>query len=140
MTQTQKNGFREIAHTADLEIMAWGEDLPDLFWQAARGMYYLMGVQLARETEKPSPQTFHVEGIDHESLLVTFLDELLYILEEEQLAFTALRLEITENTLHCQGHGIPVIAQERGIKAVTYHNLKIQSIENRLTVRIVFDV
>ena len=141
MTQTPKNGFCEIGHTADLEIKVWGQDLPSLFRQAAQGMYHLMGMDFAHERREPIPQILHTEGMDLESLLVNFLDELLYLLDVEGLAFTSLDLEMSGNTiLEFRGLGLPIISRERGIKAVTYHNLEIQKTENGFEVNIVFDI
>ncbi len=140
MPLTPKNGFSEVKHTADLELKAWGQDLPSLFEQAAQGMYHLMGMAFAKEQPEPIPLTFHIAGIDYEDLLVTFLAELLYLLDEKQLAFTSLNLEISEKALKCQGSGSLIVSRERGIKAATYHNIKILKTKNGLEVNIVFDI
>ena len=85
-------GFREIAHTADWELEVWAPDLPGLFEQAARGMYSLMGVRLL-----PTPRqsrTLELDAFDGESLLVRFLEELLYIQGLDGLAFDAFQIDI----------------------------------------------
>ena len=131
-------GFREIAHTADWELEAWAPDLPGLFEQAARGMYSLMGVRLL-STPRLS-RTLEIDAIDGESLLVRFLEELLYIQSLDGLAFDAFQFEISAWRLRASMDGSPLESLAKEIKAVTYHRLKIRSGQGQLDVRIVFDV
>ena len=135
------NGFREIAHTADLEIQVWGENLTSLFQQAAQGLYHLARVEIISSPKNFSVRSVHVEGIDWEDVLVTYLDELLYLLEEENLAFMESDLEIKDKyILEGQLKGTDINTQGQGIKAVTYHNLKIKETKSGVETNIVFDV
>ena len=134
----QAAGFRELEHTADWEIEVWGPDLAGLFEQAARGMYTLSGALLA-----PTPrctQSLEVKAHDPESLLVSFLSELLYRGEQEGLGFDRFELHLQENQLSAQLEGAPILSWNKEIKAVTYHRMKIQETEKGLRVNIVFDV
>ena len=131
-------GFREIAHTADWELEVWAPDLPGLFEHAARGMYSLMGVRLL-----PTPRqsrTLELDAFDGESLLVRFLEELLYIQGLDGLAFDAFQIDISEWKLLARLEGATLHSLGKEIKAVTYHRLKIRSDQGQLEVRIVFDV
>lgn len=131
-------GFREIAHTADWELEVWAPDLPGLFEQAARGMYALMGVRLL---SKPRlSRTLEVDAIDGESLLVRFLEELLYNQSLDGLAFDAFQINISEWKLQARLEGAPLESIGKEVKAVTYHKLNIRSGQGRFEVRIVFDV
>ena len=132
------SGFREIAHTADWELEVWAPDLPGLFEQAARGMYYLMGTRL-----QPAPRQFRtleLAAMDGESLLVRFLEELLYIQSVNRLAFDSFQIGISSWNLRARLEGAPLELLGKEIKAVTYHQLKIRSNQEQLKVRIVFDV
>jgi SHS2 domain-containing protein len=131
-------GFREIAHTADWELGVWAPDLPGLFEQAARGMYSLMGVRLL--SAPCLSRTLEMDAIDGESLLVRFLEELLYIHGLDGLAFDAFQIDISEWKLLARLEGAPLESLAKEIKAVTYHRLKIRSGQNQLEVSIVFDV
>lgn len=134
-------GFREIEHTADLEIEVWGPDLPTLFHQAAQGLYHLAQLEFVGEQETTLTRPIRLKGIDWEDLLVTFLDELLYLLEEESLAFEYLDLTMSaDHTLEGWMRGFPVFSQSREIKAVTYHNLKMRERKDGFEVNIVFDI
>lgn len=131
-------GFREIAHTADWELEVWAPDLPGLFEQAARGMYSLMDVRL--QPAGRQSRTLELSAADGESLLVSFLDELLYIQDADGLGFDEFQIDITDWNLRARLEGAPLESLGKEIKAVTYHRLKIQSDERQYMVRIVFDV
>lgn len=134
----QTTGFRELEHTADWEIEVWSPDLPGLFEQAARGMYALSGTLLA-----PGPrciQSLEVKAHDPESLLVSFLSELLYRGEKEGLGFDRFELRLQDDQLSAQLEGAPILSCNKEIKAVTYHRMKIQETKKGLRVNIVFDV
>ena len=78
-------GFREHAHTADWELEVWAPDLPALLEQAARGMYAISGVKT--DIGSPQERSVAIRASDAEGLLVRFLTELLWLEQEERLAF-----------------------------------------------------
>ena len=131
-------GFREIEHTADWELEVWAPDLAGLLEQAARGMYALSGAKL--QDGPCQRRSFTLQAMDRESLLVSFLSELLYLGEREQLGFDHYQLSLEGDRLHAELEGAALTALDKEIKAVTYHNLAIRQGEDRLEVRIVFDV
>ncbi len=131
-------GFTEIEHTADWGLKVWAPDLDVLFAQAATGMYWLMETTL-----EPGPRVeraIALENLDAESLLVSFLSELLYLGESEGLGFDQFDLAVHEHQLHAVLRGAPVAEQKKEIKAVTYHNLAIIRGAQGLSVTIIFDV
>lgn len=131
-------GFQEVEHTADWALDIWAPSLEQMFEQAARGVLVLTGVKLAPQAR----ETRHLDllAIDLESLLVNFLNELLYWGESECLAFDDFHLSI--QGLHLTGcvGGAPIAAQYKEIKAVTYHNLMVHYDAGLFRARIVFDI
>jgi len=137
-------GYQEIAHTADWELEVWAADLPGLLEQAARGMLHLAG---ARLQDSPSQAVLlNLRGADAESLMVTFLSELLFRMEQTGLGFSDFQLHIQELPdragLECTATLLarPLLALDKEIKAVTYHRLNIASTRDGMHTRIVFDV
>jgi SHS2 domain-containing protein len=131
--------YEEIPHTADLALRVWARDLPTLYADAARGMLAL----LAAEPAPGETQTRLVEvrGEDAESLLVSWLQELLYLTETERLIFTEFHvLAVKPPVLQAEVCGRPLGRLGKWIKAVTYHNLKIKSTAEGHEVTIVLDV
>lgn len=130
----RRMGFEEISHTADWSARVWARDLPSLFTEAARAMNSLSG------TGPRVTRTFEAEGPDAESLLVAFLSELLYYQEQEGLAFDVFDLRVASQWLKVQMEGSQMDSSEKAIKAVTYHNLKIEKTNEGFETAIVFDV
>ncbi len=131
-------GFHEIEHTADWEIHVWAPDLADLFEQAARGMYSISGMQISPDNRQSRQIDLHAS--DAESLLVRFLSELLYLGDEEKIAFDRFALQLDSYNLHAVLQGGELLGRSKEIKAVTYHRLNIRPTSNGLEVNIVFDV
>ncbi len=134
-----KIGFREHAHTADWELEVWAPDLPALLEEAARGMYAISGVQL--EPGVAQDRTITLQSADAESLLVRFLSELLWLEQDRQLAFDHFSIIMDDDyNLNAELRGSIIAKMDKEIKAVTYHNLAVQSSPDGLRVNIVFDV
>lgn len=132
-------GFRERAHTADWELEVWAPDLPALLEQAAHGMYTISGVQLVPGVTQDRTITLH--AADAESLLVRFLSELLWLEQDQQLGFNQISVTVDdEYNLNAELRGSTIAKMDKEIKAVTYHNLVVQSSSAGLRVNIVFDV
>ncbi|MGD9091344.1 MAG: archease [Anaerolineales bacterium] len=136
--ELETEGFTERDHTADWELEVWAPDLPALLVEAARGMYSLSGTQVQ---EYPIvTRSFELSAIDAEGLLVSFLQELLYFAEMEDIAFNKLSLKVDGYDLQASLQGGKLHTQAKEIKAVTYHNMSIRETERGLEVCIVFDV
>jgi len=136
--QDPEAGFREIEHTADWELEVWAPDMADLLEQAAHGMYALAGIHL--RPGKREEKYIKLIGVDRENLLVKFLSELLFLAEQENLAFDGFDLRLEGNNLDARLKGGAVAGQHKEIKAVTYHNLVIRHVDHGLVVNLVFDV
>jgi SHS2 domain-containing protein len=131
-------GFREVEHTADWELEVWAADLPDLLEQAARGMYALAGVHL--QDQPRISRRLSLQAGDIESLLVSFLSELLYNLELEGIGYDQFRITLDGLNMQAELCGAPLASINKEIKAVTYHQLAVHQTKSELSVNIVFDV
>ena len=131
-------GFEEIPHTADWSVRVWADDLASLFVEAARAMNSLSGMVAGQGPRLR--RTFAAQGPDAESLLVAFLSELVYYQEQENLALNVFQLEVKSQKLNVEMEGGPIERVDKAIKAVTYHNLKIERTDKGLETTIVFDV
>jgi SHS2 domain-containing protein len=132
-------GFRENQHTADWELEVWAPDLPSLLEHSARGMYALSGLRLQNGPSRAC--TIKLHGDDAESLLVRFLSELLWLEQEQGLGFDEFSIDVsTQFNLQAELRGSVIANLDKEIKAVTYHNLEVQTTEQGLRVIIVFDV
>lgn len=131
-------GFIEILHTADLGINVWGESMEELFSESAIGMYSLMGINGIESSG--INKSIVVSGFDNECLLINFLNELLYYIENENTIFDGFDISFGANS--CQVKMVPhkIIKCRNPIKAVTFHNLEIINSNHLYQVEIVFDI
>ncbi len=136
-------GFEIFAVTADKGIRAWGRDLPELFVSAARGMWSLMVEPGTARRERMFP--VKVEAGDRETLLVAWLNELLYLHEVEGFVAAGYAIRhLSDTTLEADvwGEGVdrerhPLVGH---VKAATYHLLRVQPAEGGWEARVVVDV
>lgn len=132
-----RQGFEEIEHTADAALHVWGRTLPEMFRQAALGIYTLAGVQV--EDALPVQRSIHLQADDLETLLVNFLSELLFYLDEGFL-FQVVELQINQNQLDGKLSGKHISRLQKEIKAVTFHQMHIVRSDNCFQTDIVLDI
>jgi len=134
--------FEVIDHTADLGIIAYGETLSQAFTNTAYGMFSqitdLKGIKPKQEV------VIEVSAEDLESLLVVWLNELLYNYEVDNFIFKEFEIEsITDYQLKASARGEKIDKSSakilREIKAVTYHMLKVEH-NKEWKVQVLFDI
>lgn len=131
--------FEEIEHTADRAYRAYGRDLRELFVNAARALLAMEGA--AEDAGPATARDVRVQGIDRETLLVNWLNELLYLEERHGERYTDVRIaELSEQHLAASLAGVAVTTPKRKIKAVTFHDLKVTRGDEGWQATIVVDV
>ena len=131
--------FEEIEHTADLAIRAYGQDMQELFANAAHGMFALMAEPSAEEPARE--REVSLEATDYEGLLVDWLNELIYLHEVEGETYSQFAIETLSPTeLKAQVTGGPTKIKTRAIKAATFHELEVVKTDKGYQATIVFDV
>ncbi len=137
-------GFRELENiTADLGIEAWGADLEDAFASSAHGLASLLSDLPGGD--QPLTRKIRIEAESLPSLLVQFLNEIIYLEETEDfLPGKVTHLKILNNDLDATMTGAifdpKIHTLNAHIKATTYHGLEIVEEENEVRVRVIFDV
>jgi SHS2 domain-containing protein len=134
--------IEEIEHTADWAIRVHAPDLPGLFTGAATGMFRLLA-----DLSAVAPQRqieIELAAVDVETLLVDWLNELLYRAELEGVVFVEFGVEEL-----IAGDGARLRARAAGgrapqlhaaIKAATFGGLCIVPEDGGVRAEIVFDV
>jgi len=137
-------GFRELENiTADIGIQAWGAGLEDAFASAAHGLASLLSD--LPESDQPLSRRIRIEAGSLPSLLVQFLNEIIYLEETEgflpgtvktlTIDNLCLEADITGASYDPDHHAL--LAQ---IKAATYHGLEIVEKGETVRIRVIFDV
>ena len=131
--------YREVEHTADRALYVWGARLPDLWVGAARGMYSLMA-----DLDDLAPvewREVYLQAEDRETLLVDWLNELLYLTESEGLLFVHFDIQtLDEGSLLARVGGSRAPITKAEIKAATFHDLALVEQDGGWSTVITFDV
>lgn len=130
--------YEEIEHTADYAIRVRGLDLAHLFIEAARGMNALTGGQAENSSVD---REITLRAPDLETLLVTWLEELAFLMETSGEIFDRFEpLSFSPTELRVKVQGGPAAQLDKLIKAITFHDLSIQKTAAGFEATIIFDV
>jgi len=135
--------FKVIDHTADIGIIAYGVDIEQLFSNAAYALFSLI-IEPESITERLHSY-IRVAADNRESLLIAWLNELIYFFDAEHLLFNRFQIRNLNNnqlTAICYGEAIDPLKHRliRYVKAATYHMLKIDSCESGYKAQVIFDI
>ena len=137
---TQDQPWQEIEHTADWALRVQGKSHAALFENAARGMASLVGGE-ADKNQPTVEEQFELSALDWETLLVDWLTELLYLIEDQHIVFRIFNVQhIMPYQMVATAQGKPGGKFHKHIKAATYHNLNVTETGNGYEATIVFDV
>jgi len=132
--------FEELDHTADVRLRVRGANLAQLFCHAAQGMFSLMRPERVAEPE-PLQRLVVLDSMDLLSLLVDWLNELIYLSDSDRALFDTYELVCLEAThLHARIGGRTGYAFRKVIKAATYSDLSIELTASGHEATITFDV
>jgi SHS2 domain-containing protein len=140
MTMTKE--FEILDHTADVGIIAYGADLKQAFANAAKGLFSL--ITRLGDVEEALHRDIELTADDAESLLVDWLNELVYYFDAEGILFKRFDIiELNNSHLKARGYGEKADSARHelkmGVKAATYHMLKIEK-NNGYRVQVLFDI
>ncbi len=121
-------------HTADLAIHARGDSLGEAVSEAARGLSLIATGRDDLHLQPDQEVRFELEAPDLPALVVAFLSELLWLLESQDTLWLGGGADIEESAdgwrVLARGNGIryepDVHGQGTEIKAVTYHDLRME--------------
>lgn len=135
--------YEQFSHTADIGVRIFGRTKEELFANAAFAMFDIIADleglkgEIVQEIELTAP--------NHEELLISWLDELLYNFYTKGIIFYNFEVEkLSEDFIRAKAFGRAVSDNRNRlkteIKAATYYNLKIIKKDDYYEVDIIFDV
>jgi len=139
---TMGKDFEILEHTADVGIIAYGADLRQAFANAARGLFSL--ITELDDVEEVTYRDMELTASDEESLLVAWLNELVYRFGTEGIIFKRFDIIQLDNThLKARAYGEKVDSSRHElkteVKAATYHMLKVEK-NDGFRVQVLFDI
>ena len=137
-----KKDFEIVNHTADVGIIAYGDDINQAFANAARALFSL--ITELDDVEEILHRDIELVAPDEESLLVEWLNELIFLFDTENIVFKSFDVIKLNNTqLKARSYGEKVDSSKHrlktGVKAATYHMLKVDKGDG-YRVQVLFDI
>ncbi len=135
--------FEAFDHTADIGLHAYGSTLAELFANAALGMESLMVAP--DQVRSLVSREITAQGHDLVSLLVDWLDKLIFLFDTEFLLVRECEIQaISETGLTARVSGEPYDPQRHelssAIKAVTWHEAAVERTAEGYKATIIFDI
>ena len=137
------NNYQIIDHTADLGLHVFGSNPEDLFATAARAMFEIIAdIESVKTAES---LTLRVQGADWPDLMVNWLRELLYLWSGKELMVSSTQIMSLSDREIKAIVGTEPFDPDRHrirteIKAVTYHQIRVDCRSTGWQARIIFDV
>ena len=137
-----ENDFEIVNHTADVGIIAYGADVKQAFANAAKGLFSL--ITELDDIREVLYRDIEVTATDKESLLVEWLNELIYRFDTGNIIFKRFDITELDNTrLRARSYGEKVDNSRHelrtGVKAATYHLLKVDK-DDGYKVQVILDI
>jgi len=130
--------YQILTHRADLKIKSFGQSKKEVFENMLIGMQESLRPEL---TSQAVVRKIQVESDNLENLLVDFLNEVNYLNEINFEAYNRVKfLEFSDKKLVAQLYGFKVNFFGEDIKAVSYHDLKVEKVNSHWEAVVLFDV
>ena len=135
--------FEILEHPSDLGIEAYGKSIEEIYRNAALG---LMSVIAGTSKIEPREERLiSISAIDRENMLVRWLTEVLYLYDAEKFLTSGVEfLIVNETLLKAKIFGEQYVESKHDlkldIKAITYHQLKIEERDGEWKARVFVDI
>jgi SHS2 domain-containing protein len=142
MVTHHQGSFQFIDHTADAGILVKAPTLEGMFETAALGFSEL--ITRVDSLNCLIQRQFRLQEDDIETLLVSWLQELLYLLDTEGLIFGRFQVNLKDLALEATAWGEvfdpEIHTMKTEIKAVTYHLLEVVEDDQGWKGQVIFDI
>ena len=133
--------FKLIEHTADIGLIAYGQDLAEAFSNAAYGLFSI--ITDLRRVRKVESRIVELQERSPEDLLFSWLNHLIYLFDTEQMLFKSWDVQEFDGLKIksvCFGEKADPLRHDLklGVKAATYYMLKVDPEKNQ--VQVIFDI
>ena len=138
--------FSYFDHTADVGVEVSAGSIEEIFAESGRALFNLI-VDLD-QLDSPETEIVEMEGTDEISLLIDWLNELIFLFDARGWLFREFRVAIANGrpddssmrlTAECRGERDSGRQIEMGLKSATYHGASISE-DGTWQARFILDV
>ncbi len=135
--------YEFLPHTADVKFLAYGKTLEEAFQNAALATFQVMST---KKIKKVLRKEISLQAHDYQALLYSFLEELLFLLDTEDFFLRTITVTLSQKDdslfLQAEAYGDSSKNYETHtyVKAVTYHEMKIEKEKILWVIQVILDV
>ena len=131
---------RFLDHTSEITLHVGAADWPGLLAEAGRGLTELL-LRGAVQTADGEWRPLEVSSHDRESLLVDWLNEIVFVAETGLWVPVEIEIEdVSEIHLKARARGVTVEVPPSLVKAATFHDLHVRDSPDGLEAEVILDV
>ena len=136
-------GWEHLPGTSHVGVRGWGSSRADAFASAAEGMFALM--LAPADVATPETREARAQGATPEAMLVSWLNECLYVHEIEGFAVARVEVDTCRDGLvHGVLHGEPLDPDRHRVacvvKGAAAHHVEVREREDVTEVRVVVEM
>lgn len=135
------SGYQIVEHTADVGIRAWAGSLEDLFTEVTYGLLDIAGT---RGETAEQDVAVDLEAPDLGALLVDWLSEVLYLQDGRDAVIQKVAIdEVRDGRVRGRvsiGPRGDAVLQGTAVKAITYHQLRVEKTDSGWEATVYVDV
>ena len=129
-----------VDHTSEIGLQVQAGSFGELLAEAARGLARLM-LREVPATAEGEARDFEVSAHDRESLLVDWLNEILYVAETGLwIPLEVEVLEASDTRIRARARGAAVEVSPSMVKAATFHGLEVVETAEGFSAEVILDV
>jgi SHS2 domain-containing protein len=135
--------YEIFPHTADLGLRVKAPDVNTLFAEAGQGFFSVIVANLP-DVRPQTAVKFNIRGSDLAYLFFDWLNELMFAFESRRLLLCEFDVAVGDDGLRATAKGETVDESrhqmDHEIKAITYHGLKVQEIDDGWLAEVILDI
>lgn len=135
--------YEVFEHTADLGLRVRAPDLNALFADAGRGFFSVI-VENLDAVQPLETKSWDLPGFDLPYLFFDWLNELVYFFDTTHVLLSEFTVAVGPNGLQATARGEPLDPARHAllheVKAVTYHQLKIERTPDGWLAEVILDI
>lgn len=132
--------YQFLEHTADIKFKVWGKSLEKVFENSALALSEIF----SRSSKVDSTKTkkIELEEENHEALLYSFIDELIFFLDAEHFIVSKAKVKISGSKLSAVIYGDDSLRYPglEHVKAATYSEMYVKKVKEGWEAQLVVDM
>jgi len=133
--------YQILKHRADLKIIAFGKTKEEVFINMVLAIQNFLKTSPSNLTELEKERNVKIKSLDLESLIVDFLNEIIFFIDAEKEFYTDFKFrKLTDTELEIVLTNFNFDSKQGNIKAATYNDVEFLKVGSGWQTTVLFDI